>query len=623
MTSLFDEYSRSIAKKNTSLAKAIEQTRDQFENGVLSEFDWASDKQVLLYGDVQSGKTSHMLGLIAHAADQGITNAILLTSDNTLLVQQTFKRALNTLRGVNVCAPKDELRFESSLEDTDAPLPNLIVLNKNASILRQWKITLANADKLSGQPLLIVDDEADAASLDNNVNNPALSDRTEINKQLSEIRSQSASCIYLQVTGTPQSILLQAKQDGWRPDLAFSFSPGPGYVGGDLLFDNVLGNPYLEIVTEAIGFRKAVINHLATSAIFKILGEQTCNMLVHPSHRQGVHADFANDAKSIVSEIQESLYSPGIQSELGTALSGLQRTFNENISLRELSESLENLFAHNEPSIVIVNANSEVKESDWQFGSNILIGGNSLGRGLTVGRLQTVYYSRPTKAPQADTLWQHARMFGYDRRPELLRVFMPGEIAKVFKEVHEGNKAIKSQISRTGNLDTIQIVLTSGIKPTRSTVVNSESLQTFHGGVNYFSGDPTISDWDLLEERVHNLTKGSNDELEVSVNSLVTLLQFISADPQDFPVDDFISALQQQLEDNPSARGVLITRRGRKVRKGTGSLLSETDRNLADSIDSIPVLVLYRIEGDLGWSRSPIWVPNIKLPKGPVYYRSK
>ena len=131
------------------------QTRDQFENEVLSEFDWASDKQVLLYGDVQSGKTSHMLGLIAHAADQGITNAILLTSDNTLLVQQTFKRALNTLRGINVCAPKDELRFESSLEDTDAPLPNLIVLNKNASILRQWKITLANADKLSGQPLSV------------------------------------------------------------------------------------------------------------------------------------------------------------------------------------------------------------------------------------------------------------------------------------------------------------------------------------------------------------------------------------------------------------------------------------------------------------------------------------
>jgi hypothetical protein len=38
-----------------------------------------------------------------------------------------------------------------------------------------------------------------------------------------------------------------------------------------------------------------------------------------------------------------------------------------------------------------------------------------LVRGLTIPKLQTVYYSRTSKAPNADTFWQHSRIFGYDR----------------------------------------------------------------------------------------------------------------------------------------------------------------------------------------------------------------
>lgn len=620
---IYDQYSRMLSKTNMELANAIGETRDRFQDEVINEFDWASDKQVLLYGDVQSGKTSHMLGLIAHAADQGISNVILLTSDNTLLVEQTFKRALNMLRGFNVCSSKDQVRFNSNLNDAIDSLPNLIVLNKNVNILRQWKVTLSTASALNGQPLLIVDDEADAASLDNNVNDPKAPDRTEINKQLTEIRHQSASCIYLQVTGTPQSILLQSQQDGWRPDFAFSFSPGLGYVGGDLLFDKLLGNPYLEIVPDVMGYHKAVINHLLVSAIFSISGETTCNMLVHPSHRQGVHDDFAIKARAIVEDIKSTLKTTETQEALNNVLLSLQRTFNENISLSEITDALQALFNEGQPRVSVVNSSTDAKESDWQFGSNILIGGNSLGRGLTVGRLQTVYYSRPAKTPQADTLWQHARMFGYDRRPELLRVFMPGELAKIFKEIHEGNKAIKSQIAKSGNLDSIQVVLTRRIRPSRSTVINSVALRTFHGGVNYFASDPDIFDASRLENRIYNLTKGADGDIVVPVRALVSLLEDFSTDSRDFPVADFISALDRLVAERPNSRGTLVVRRNRKIKQGTGSLLSESDRNFADSIEHSPVLVLYRIDGDFGWKRTPIWVPNIKLPKGPVYYSTE
>ena len=69
-------------------------------------------------------------------------------------------------------------------------------------------------------------------------------------------------------------------------------------------------------------------------------------------------------------------------------------------------------------AISILTLNSKVSFEDnvqYEEGVNIIVGGNSLGRGVAFPCLQTIYYCRVTKNPQADTMWQHARMFGYDR----------------------------------------------------------------------------------------------------------------------------------------------------------------------------------------------------------------
>ena len=65
-----------------------------------------------------------------------------------------------------------------------------------------------------GNPLIIVDDEADAASLNTKVNQRKIS---KINSELDGIRKTTSCSIFLQVTGTPQSILLQAERGGFRP----------------------------------------------------------------------------------------------------------------------------------------------------------------------------------------------------------------------------------------------------------------------------------------------------------------------------------------------------------------------------------------------------------------------
>lgn len=58
-----------------------------------------------------------------------------------------------------------------------------------------------------------------------------------------------------------------------------------------------------------------------------------------------------------------------------------------------------------------------------------MIGGNVIGRGLTIPKLQTVYYGRTAKRPNADTLAAFSH-FGYDRDTSLLRLYMPMDVYK-------------------------------------------------------------------------------------------------------------------------------------------------------------------------------------------------
>ena len=107
----------------------------------------------------------------------------------------------------------------------------------------------------------------------------------------------------------------------------------------------------------------------------------------------------------------------------------------------------------------MLNSFSSYEEnSKYETGINVIVGGNSLGRGVTFPQLQTIYYCRVAKNPQADTMWQHARMFGYDRDPQLLRVFMPPVLYKLFSDINRTNNSIIQQIESGKNGNEIKIV---------------------------------------------------------------------------------------------------------------------------------------------------------------------
>ena len=156
----------------------------------------------LLFGNVQSGKTGQMFGIISKATDLGFPVFVLLTTDNVVLQQQTLDRVKADLDGYCICGENDARIFT----DNCLLQPTIIVLKKNARILKLWANIFNSTGFMRGNPLFIVDDEADAASLNTLVNKDR---QSSINKYLDMIKNGSSSSIYLQVTGTPQAIFLQ------------------------------------------------------------------------------------------------------------------------------------------------------------------------------------------------------------------------------------------------------------------------------------------------------------------------------------------------------------------------------------------------------------------------------
>ena len=111
-----DQYLKRInERKNSSLSDSINQTVQDIVPQYISNFSFREHVVSLLVGDVQSGKTSHMFGLMCAAADEGFVNFILLTTDNILLQQQTYRRAEKDLCDFCVCDENDYLKFLQNL----------------------------------------------------------------------------------------------------------------------------------------------------------------------------------------------------------------------------------------------------------------------------------------------------------------------------------------------------------------------------------------------------------------------------------------------------------------------------------------------------------------------------
>ena len=582
----------------------------------------------LLLGEVQSGKTSHMFGVMAAAIDAGFYHFLLVTSDNTKLQLQTFLRALQSFQeGLCVCGETDTIRFRANTTQ-----PSLVVLKKNSRILKKWRNEFLNSMKLKDSPIFVIDDEADAGSLNTKVNQD---DYSTINNNLRAICEDAQSCVYMQVTATPRAVLLQSIDSDFRPDAVTYFEPGKDYVGGNFFFAKPDSYCIREVDASEIednkeanaeiteGLATAIRHFLIISAETSLNGKQTCSALIHPSVRIKEHNVIAQKVGAHLNDILQNMDDEVLQFSFRECWEDIQKTKPDILPFGKIFDEIRDLLFHSKINIVTLNSVSDVSQSITE-GFNIVIGGNTLGRGVTFPYLQTVYYSRTAKVPQADTFWQHCRMFGYDRDRNSIRLYMPSFIHKLFQELNASQNALVNQIRTTG-IDDTHLFYMEGIRPTRKNVVNAEKLQLLVGGVNYFASYPVNNDIDLLD-CVLNEFADSESFYETDISFLKSVLSKIdSSQEYDWKSKNFINALDilEKADDDVSKKVLLLVKRNRSIGAGTGTMLSASDRLLMQKYPNNIVCALYRLNGEKekGWNGQPLWMPSITLPAGYTFYK--
>ena len=595
---------------NVKLAESIEKTAEEVGDRYLKTFSFTTHEIGLLLGNIQSGKTGQMFGIMCRAADLGFPVFLLLTTDNVVLQQQTLERVQSDLDGFCVCGENDARLFA----ENNLIKPAIIVLKKNVRILKLWSNIFGSTGFMKGNPLFVIDDEADAASLNTLVNRDR---QSSINRYLDGIKNNASSSLYLQVTGTPQAIFLQTMESGWHPHFTYYFQPGESYLGGNFFFPES-GKPDCVSFIDTIEnpMRETVIRHLAVSAQILGSGGKVSNCLIHPSVRVAAHKRFADAAETELSWCRENLNSD-FKDGLKEQYDRMAPSKAEKLSFDDLfSKACELLSGENTIKVLILNGKSDVESSDYSEGCNFVIGGNTLGRGVTFPRLQTIYYTRISKKPQAETMWQHSRMFGYDRDPGLMMVYIDEHIYKLFSDINATNNSIIAQAEK--GIENIKVYYPEGLSPTRKNVLDSDHVTVISGGTNYYPFYPDNDDIEIISGILQDFSD-SEPYYQVSLRLIKEILSHIIVSP-DFKMKAFQSVLDTILAEHPAAQGILIVRRGRNVAQGTGALLSPNDWQLGQSFMSKPVLTMYQVTGTKGWGGKQLWIPNIKLPDGVMYY---
>lgn len=612
MTYLENYLAKFIDQGHIEQANSIRETATEIGNKYLKNFNFNSNQIGLLFGNIQSGKTAQMFGIASEAADSGFPFFILLETDNTLLQQQTYERAKRDLPNFVICDENEEKKFR---DHGDSPV--MVVIKKNSRILKAWMNRFKNSKVFMGNPLFILDDEADASSLNTKVNQQQ---QSTINFCLEEIRNTALCSIYLQVTATPQAVLLQTVESKWQPLFNYYFKPGHGYLGGDFFFPQKYVPEFVRFTDDRTPLdiaKEAVLRHLVVSAQGLLSGEKVSNCLVHPGIRQAAHEKAREDIETGLSwwsfHHNDEYFEPAFKEEYNS----MSPKNSEEKSYEQIREKVLEILENHLYSIVVLNGTSNDGEENYATGCNFIIGGTNLGRGVTFGQLNTFIYTRTSKNPQADTMWQHTRMFGYDRDPGLITVYCSTLLYSLFSEINETNNSIINQIQK--NIK-IRISYPNGIQPTRSNVMDKSVLNILTGGSNHFPLNPVNNTFARVDDLLKNF--GDRDlSRRVSLSFIINVLKCIKTEST-FNMDGYIELIQATLASSPLEQGYILVRRNRDISHNSRALLSPNDWQETNQYRNHYVLTMYRVLGqkNKGWNGYPIWVPNIKLPEFNNFY---
>ena len=480
----------------------------------------------LVIGDVQSGKTANYTSVCNKAIDAGYKIIIILAGRTNTLRRQTQKRlesdfiglkkddanqqkgeVLPTIRvGVGLYGKTDiaveafttnardfskAVADASSISINEQMAPKIFVVKKVKSVLDNLAKWLAGPDqKTIDVPMLLIDDEADDASINTKGDNAP----TAINACIRKILKLFSHSTYLAITATPFANILinpyvegtdQIDPDLFPDDFIYCLPTPTNYIGSEKLFrdDSTTGQVIpikADDVKNAFPFKhkkeqdvfelpqtlKDAIRYYAISnAIRDILGQNKTHrsMMINVSR----FVDVQNRLKSRVVSFWEKSVMLYIKSycQMGELaleypeIQAIKKVFDssglEAVYGISWARVQENLYSSNEKvNVVSVNQKSadsldyDRYERENNDGLRVIaIGGDCLSRGLTLEGLCVSYFYRNSQ--MYDTLMQMGRWFGY--RPgydRLIRVWMAEDAVSWYAHISQATEALKLEVFR-------------------------------------------------------------------------------------------------------------------------------------------------------------------------------
>lgn len=632
----------------------------------------------LLYGRVQSGKTAAMIMTTALALDNGFRIVIVLTANNVTLVRQTATR-FKALGGPSVLSTfkgADEYEWVGQIDELRENIRNdgLVIVSAKESTHLPALIRLLQDLDAAEYPALIFDDEADAATPDTTLaarssgrpNAPAFP--STINRRVVEntapgeagesVREILPHNIYVQVTATPFVLLLQRPDSPLRPSFVHLLEPGEGYCGGEVFFagfDSAQETPDPPLVlvpngeaqlllaarrgTAPAGVARSIAFFLLAGAAHAMLRRGSLMLgkgykhLSHTSVRMQHHDQLVGVLQRHLHSLRPLMRDPlsvNTRAAFADAYAELMRSEQRICEIWDRMPTLDDLLpivAANFDQIEVVKVNATTDEPEYGPTYNFVVGGNILGRGITIEDLLVTYYLREAQTSQMDTVWQHGRMFGY--REELMpftRVYVPRRLATLFKGIHESEETLRNISEQLGRGQAIPISVVARTRATRPNAVEPNAIQIYRPGTQIFPryvvSDPVaIGDSNTEIRRVladagvpFEEPKRELRFREAPMRTLVSLAQMVPIREDDdgrWNVDA-VCAVLDALSDQYQSTGVLYVRafeRDEDRRLQTG-VLSGPEVALARQHKK-PVLALV-YNGDVAEPR--YWYPTLYLP---------
>jgi Z1 domain len=544
---------KEFLEQGRNLPEPVVSSLDKLTDDILGKLEQPErnppwDCRGMVVGSVQSGKTANYCGLICKAMDAGYRLIVVLAGMHNNLRSQTQYRLdegvlgrdsqkdrqldqASSLIGVGklfgqllavhtLTSSLDDGDFRAPKADTGVTIggdPVILVVKKNGSVLHNllnWVLHVRGEEIpgekkkiVRGVPLLVIDDEADNASIntkDKKGKKADDADVTAINGRIRELLDAFEKSAYVGYTATPfANIFINPEaetpkhgEDLFPRSFILNVSPPSNYVSPSRVF-GLDGDPDsgiepkqelplfrsvddhedifpakhkkdLTVSDLPVSLRRALYSFMLVCAARRARGqnEDHNSMLVHVTRFVDVQHQVAQLIQQQVDSARRRLAmgEGGRQHTLLSELKDLWQTDFDPTSaaIRAMSfddSLLELTWAQIAAELPEAVARIEVKEINGHAtdaldyvahrqGFNVVaVGGDKLSRGLTLEGLSVSYFLRASQ--MYDTLMQMGRWFGY--RPgylDLCRLFTTDDLRRWYRHIALAEVELRREFDR-------------------------------------------------------------------------------------------------------------------------------------------------------------------------------